>query len=161
MAALWDIPVIFVIENNGYSMGTSVKRCSAVTELYSRGESLGVKGTRVDGMDLAAVYNTVKEVSEKVRATSKPHIIEMETYRYKGHSVSDPGKYRMSDEIEQYKTIDPMKSVREEILSKKIATEEDLNNIESRVKQIVKESVEFGENSPVPDDSELMTDILR
>lgn len=161
MAALWKLPVIYIIENNEYSMGTSVARCSAITELYRKGESFNVPGVVVDGMDLAAVYNIGMQAAEYVRSGKGPIIIEAKTYRYKGHSVSDPAKYRTKAELEEYKQQDPIKDVRALIIKKAYADEDRLKKIEQKVKDIVTEAAEFAMNAPLPDDSELYTDIYK
>jgi pyruvate dehydrogenase E1 component alpha subunit len=116
IAALWGIPVVYIIENNQYSMGTSVARSTAMTDLYRKGESFGISGISVDGMSLEDVYNAVSVVSKHVRDNSVPYIIEMKTYRYRGHSMSDPAKYRTKDEVDNYKTRDPLHKVKNAII---------------------------------------------
>lgn len=160
MAKLWNLPVLYIIENNEYSMGTSVARCSSVKDLYVRGESFGIPGLQVDGMDLDASYKAIKEASEYVRSGKGPMLLEMKTYRYRGHSMSDPAKYRSKEEVESYKEKrDPIEHVRNIILSNKYSTEVELKTIEQEVKNIVKEAEEFSINSPLPDETELYTDI--
>ena len=159
MAALWEIPVLYIIENNEYSMGTSVARSSFITDLYKKGESFGIEGQEVDGMDLFKVHDAVKELSDKVRKTSKPLLLEVKTYRYKGHSMSDPGKYRTKEEVEKYKIDDPVKHIKSYILSNKIGSEAEIKEIEDKVKSIMVEAVDFAENSSKPSIDDLMTDI--
>lgn len=160
MAALWKLPVIYVIENNEYAMGTSVKRSTAMTELYRKGESFGIPGMQVDGMDLDAVYEAAMIASDHAREGKGPYILEMKTYRYRGHSMSDPATYRSKDEVAAYKdNKDPIARLLGKIVTEKLATEAELKEIESRVKDIVKEAVEFSQNSPEPDESEFYTDV--
>lgn len=159
MAALWGLPVVYIIENNEYSMGTSVARSTFMRDLYKKGESFGIKGFQLDGMDFEEMYNGSKQAAEYVRENSFPLILEVKTYRYRGHSMSDPAKYRSKEEVEQYKERDPLVIIRKTILDNKYATEADLKEIEQSVKEIVKEAVEFSENSPLPDEGELYTEI--
>lgn len=159
MAALWKLPVIYIIENNQYSMGTSVERSTYMTDLYKKGESFGITGFQVDAMDVEKVYSSVKQATEFVRAGNGPIILEMKTYRYRGHSMSDPAKYRTKEEVDQYKERDPLTEAREKILALSYATEEDLKLIEKRVKDVVTEAADFATESEVPQESELYTDI--
>ena len=159
MAALWGIPVLYIIENNEYSMGTSVKRSTAMTELYKKGISFGIEGKQVDGMNLDEVVKAVAEASEFVRNTKTPFILEMKTYRFRGHSMSDPAKYRSKEEVENYKTLDPISNVRDILQSKFSVSEEELKDVEKSVKVIVQEAVDFCENSPLPSEDELMTQV--
>ncbi|MCC2646709.1 MAG: pdhA [Rickettsiaceae bacterium] len=160
MAALWKLPVLYVIENNQYAMGTSVERSTVVTELYKKGESFGIPGERVDGMNFEAVYKAAMKASEYIRAGNGPYILEMMTYRFRGHSMSDPAKYRSKEEVAVFKDErDPIEQLKKTILNKKIASEEELKNIEKRIKEVVAEAVEFSTNSPEPEISELYTDI--
>ncbi len=159
MAMLWKLPVIFVIENNGYAMGTSVARTSNVTELYTLGESYDMPSESVDAMAVENVHNAVAAAAARARRGDGPTLLEFRTYRYKGHSMSDPGKYRSKEEVEEYKQRDSIESVRETILKNGFATEEDLAKIEERINAQVEESVEFAENSPYPDPSEAFKDI--
>ena len=162
MAALWDLPVLYVVENNQYAMGTSVKRSTSVTDLYKKGESCGIEGSQVDGMDVISVYNAVTEALDYIRTNKKPYILEMMTYRYRGHSMSDPAKYRSKEEVSMYKdSKDPIENLRQVLSSKYKASEEEFKEIESRIKSIVQETVDFCENSPEPDESELYTDIYK
>lgn len=161
MAALWGLPVVYIIENNEYSMGTSVARSTFMRDLYKKGESFGIKGFQLDGMDFEEMYNGSKQAAEYVRENSFPLILEVKTYRYRGHSMSDPAKYRSKEEVEQYKERDPLVIIRKMILDNKYATEADLKEIEQSVKEIVKKAVEFSENSPLPDEGELYTNICH
>ncbi|WP_032139467.1 pyruvate dehydrogenase (acetyl-transferring) E1 component subunit alpha [Rickettsia tamurae] len=161
MAALWGLPVVYIIENNEYSMGTSVARSTFMRDLYKKGESFGIKGFQLDGMDFEEMYDGSKQAAEYVRENSFPLILEVKTYRYRGHSMSDPAKYRSKEEVEQYKERDPLVIIRKTILDNKYATEADLKEIEQSVKEIVKEAVEFSENSPLPDERGLYTNICH
>ena len=160
MAALWDLPVIFVIENNQYAMGTSQARSTSTPDLYTRGEAFGIKGEIVDGMNVLAV----KEASEKAvahcRAGKGPYVLEIKTYRYRGHSMSDPAKYRTREEVQKMREErDPIEQVRSMLLTGKHATEDDLKAIDKDIKATVNESAEFAKESPEPHLDELWTDI--
>jgi len=160
MAALWDLPVIFVIENNQYAMGTAQNRSTSTPDLYTRGEAFGISGQTVDGMDVLAV----KEASEKAvahcRAGKGPYILEVKTYRYRGHSMSDPAKYRTREEVQKMRDErDPIDHVRDMLLTGKHASEDDLKAIDKEIKAIVNESAEFSKQSPEPALEELWTDI--
>ncbi|MDG1408390.1 MAG: pyruvate dehydrogenase (acetyl-transferring) E1 component subunit alpha [Octadecabacter sp.] len=160
MAALWDLPVIFVIENNQYAMGTSQTRSTSTPDLYTRGEAFGIKGEIVDGMNVLAV----KEASEKAvahcRAGKGPYVLEVKTYRYRGHSMSDPAKYRTREEVQKMREErDPIEQVRSMLLTGKHATEDDLKAIDKDIKATVNESAEFAKESPEPHLDELWTDI--
>ncbi|WP_395477174.1 pyruvate dehydrogenase (acetyl-transferring) E1 component subunit alpha [Rickettsia endosymbiont of Pantilius tunicatus] len=159
MAALWVLPIVYIIENNEYSMGTSVARSTFMRDLYKKGESFGIKGFQLNGMDFEEMYNGVKQAAEYVRENSMPLILEVKTYRYRGHSMSDPAKYRSKEEVETYKERDPITEIRKIILENNYASEADLKEIEQSVKEIIKEAVEFSENSPLPDEEELYTNI--
>jgi len=159
LAMLWKIPVIFVIENNGYAMGTSVARTSNVHELYTLGESYDMPSEPVDAMNVEAVHEAVARAATRARAGEGPTLLEFRTYRYKGHSMSDPQKYRTKEEVEEYKQRDPIEQVRKTILEKKIATEKDLEAIEQKINGQVEESVKFAEESKYPDPSEALHDI--
>ena len=161
MAALWQLPVIFVIENNQYAMGTSVARASAQVELAKRGESLGIPGKQVDGMDVLAVKAASDEAVAHCRAGKGPMLLEMKTYRYRGHSMSDPAKYRTKEEVQRVRSErDPIEHLRERMLAAGHADEAALKEVDREVKAIVTEAAEFAQNSPEPDPSELYTDIL-
>jgi pyruvate dehydrogenase E1 component alpha subunit len=159
LAMLWKLPVIFVIENNGYAMGTSVQRTSNVTDLYTLGEAYDMPSEPVDAMRVEDVHNAVAKAAERARAGEGPTLLEFRTYRYKGHSMSDPQKYRSKDEVEKYKQRDPIEEVRKSILDKKFATEKDLEAIDNKIIQVVDESVKFAEESNFPDPSEALTDV--
>lgn len=159
LAMLWKLPVIFVIENNGYAMGTSVKRTSNVTELYTLGEGYDIPSEPVDAMSVEAVHTSVARAAERARAGDGPTLLEFRTYRYKGHSMSDPQKYRTKEEVDEYKRRDPIEVVRGVILERKYATEKELEAIVERVNAQVEDSVKFAEESNYPDPKEAMTDI--
>jgi len=159
MAMLWSLPVIFVIENNGYAMGTSVKRTSNVHALYTLGESYDIPSEPVDGMNVEDIHKAVSRAAERARKGDGPTLLEFRTYRYKGHSMSDPAKYRTKEEVEGYKQRDPVEVVKTTILKNKLATEKELEAIELKVAQQVEESVKFAEESNFPDPSEAFTDI--
>ena len=159
MAMTWKLPVIFVVENNGYAMGTSVSRTSNVTELYTIGEAYDMPSEPVDGMDVEAVHEAVSRAAARARAGEGPTFLEFRTYRYRGHSMSDPQKYRTKEEVEQYKQRDPIEMVRARILEQKLATEEDLAVIDKKVKAQVDESVKFAEESPYPGPDEAFKDV--
>jgi pyruvate dehydrogenase E1 component alpha subunit len=160
MAALWKLPVVYIVENNGYSMGTSIARHCSIKDLYKRGESFGIPGVQIDGMNLLEVMQKGKEAVDYVRAGNGPIFIEMKTYRYRGHSMSDPGNYRSKEEVAQMReNHDPINSYREHLLENKICSEEDLKAIDKEIKQIIDETVEFAQNSPEPDEKELHTEV--
>lgn len=160
MASLWKLPVIYVIENNQYAMGTSVKRASAETHLYKRGESFLIPGKQVDGMDLLEVKAAAEEAVAHCRAGKGPYLLEMMTYRYRGHSMSDPAKYRPKDEAKKVREErDPIEHIKEMLLEGKHATEAELKDIDKKVKDIVSDAANFAQESPEPDESELWTDI--
>ncbi len=160
MAALWKLPAVFVIENNQYGMGTSLAR-HAAGELYRRGEGYGIPGKRVDGMDVLAVREAALEAIEHARSGKGPVLLEMMTYRYRGHSMSDPAKYRSKEELDSVREQrDPIERLRQKLLKEYGASEADLEKIEERVKQICLDAVEFAKASPEPDPSELWTDVL-
>lgn len=158
-AMLWKLPVIFVIENNGYAMGTSVQRTSNVTDLYTLADSYDMPSAPVDGMSVEAVHLAVEEAAERARKGDGPTLLEFRTYRYKGHSMSDPAKYRSKEEVEEYKQRDPVEVVKNKILKEKMATQKDIDAIEERVGAIVEESVKFAEESNYPDPSEALKDV--
>ncbi|MCU0356599.1 MAG: pyruvate dehydrogenase (acetyl-transferring) E1 component subunit alpha [Cyclobacteriaceae bacterium] len=159
LAMLWKLPVIFVIENNGYAMGTSVQRTSNVHELYTLAESYDMPSEPVDAMKVEEVHRAVARAAERARSGEGPTLLEFRTYRYKGHSMSDPQKYRTKDEVEEYKQRDPVEVVRKTVLDNNMATESELEIIDNRVAAQVEESVRFAEESAFPDPSEAMTDI--
>jgi pyruvate dehydrogenase E1 component alpha subunit len=160
MAALWKLPVIYIIENNRYGMGTSISRSSASPNLYGRGAPFGIPGHQVDGMNVVATYAAVAEAVESVRAGKGPYILEMQTYRYRGHSMSDPAKYRSKDEVSRMRQEhDPIDQAKKRIMDNGIADEAALKEIDKEVKDIVTAAAEFAQQSPEPDPSELWTDV--
>lgn len=162
MAALWKLPVIYVIENNKYGMGTSVERISASgANLHDRGKAYGIPGIEVNGMDVLAVREAAEMAIAHCRAGKGPYILEMKTYRYRGHSMSDPAKYRSKEEVNKVRsTSDPIDMVKAMLVDGGHSSEEDLKEIDKSVKAIVSEAAEFSQTSPEPDPSELWTDIL-
>lgn len=158
MAMNWKLPVLYIVENNGYAMGTSVSRTSNVTELYKLGHAYDMPSEVVDGMDQEAVYEAVQKAAKHIRAGKGPYFLEIRTYRYKGHSVSDPAKYRTKEEVEAYKKRDPVKVLEMKLLKDKIATEEEVLAIKVKVKEEMEDAVQFADKSPFPDASELYTD---
>ena len=161
MAALWKLPCIYVIENNRYAMGTSVSRASAQTDFSQRGLSFNIPGIQVDGMDVRAVTAAAELAMDWCRSGKGPIILEMQTYRYRGHSMSDPAKYRSKDELQKMRSEhDPIEQVRERLLANKWATEDDLKAIDKDVRDIVADAADFAQADPEPDVSELWTDIL-
>ncbi|MEH2527512.1 MULTISPECIES: pyruvate dehydrogenase (acetyl-transferring) E1 component subunit alpha [unclassified Bradyrhizobium] len=161
MAELWKLPVIYVIENNRYAMGTSVTRSSALTDFSKRGASFNIPGQQVDGMDVRAVKAAGDEAVAWCRAGKGPFILEMQTYRYRGHSMSDPAKYRTREEVEKIRTDqDPIEQVRNRLLAAKVS-EQELKAIDAEVRGIVNASADFAQRDPEPDPSELWTDIYR
>jgi pyruvate dehydrogenase E1 component alpha subunit len=162
MAQLWKLPVVYVIENNRYAMGTSSTRSSAETNLSRRGLSFKIPGEQVDGMDVRAVKAAADKAVAWCRAGKGPYILEMLTYRYRGHSMSDPAKYRTREEVDKVRTThDPIDMVRQRVLDKKFAKEEDLKKIDASVRDLVNDAAEFATHDPEPDVSELYTDIYR
>jgi pyruvate dehydrogenase E1 component alpha subunit len=160
MAALWHLPVLYVIENNEYAMGTSVSRSSSTVDLYRRGEAFGIKGLQVDGMDVFDVIEKGAKAVEYVRSGKGPLILEMKTYRYRGHSMSDPAKYRSKEEVENVKDKrDPIEHLKEFLLQKGQATEEQLKKIDKDIRDELATVVEQCQEMPEPDASELWTDI--
>jgi pyruvate dehydrogenase E1 component alpha subunit len=161
MAALWKLPVLYVIENNRYAMGTAVERASALAEeLYHRGLAFGIQGEQVDGMDVAAVKDAGERALAFVRAGNGPMILEMRTYRYRGHSMSDPAKYRTREEVQGVREQrDPIELVRRRLIEGGRASEEELKEIDRTVRQVVNEAAEFAQADPEPDPAELFTDV--
>ena len=160
MAALWKLPVAYVIENNHYAMGTSLARASAQTQLYKRGLSMGIPGRQVDGMDVLAVRAAAADVLPGVRSGKGPVILEMMTYRYRGHSMSDPAQYRSREEVRGVRAgRDPIDNVQRLLVDGKIAKEEELKEIDREIKASVSDAADFAEKSPEPDPAELYTDI--
>lgn len=162
MAELWKLPVVYVIENNRYAMGTSVNRASAQADFSKRGVSFNIPGEQVDGMDVRAVKAAGDKAVQWCREGKGPYILEMLTYRYRGHSMSDPAKYRTREEVDKVRTThDPIDMVRHRIIEKKFATEDELKKIDAEVRDYVNDSAEFATHDPEPDVSELYTDIYR
>ena len=160
MAALWKLPVVFVIENNQYAMGTSQKRSTSSPEIHTRGEAFGIPGESVDGMDVLAVKDAGERAVAHCRSGTGPYILEIMTYRYRGHSMSDPAKYRSREEVQKMREErDAIEHVREMLLQGKHATDDDLKAIDKEIKAIVNEAAEYSKESPEPDVSELWTDI--
>ena len=161
MAKLWSLPVVFVIENNQYAMGTSVIRSSAETELHKRGSSFEIKGIQVDGMNVLEVRDAAKKAIKHARDGKGPMILEMKTYRYRGHSMSDPAKYRTRDEVTKTRSErDPIDMVKNRLIEEEWATDDALKSIDKEIKLIVADAAEFAQTSPEPDASELYTDVL-
>jgi pyruvate dehydrogenase E1 component alpha subunit len=162
MAELWKLPVVYVIENNRYAMGTSITRSSAQVDLSKRGLSFNIPGEQVDGMDVRAVNAAGKKAAEWCRAGKGPYILEMLTYRYRGHSMSDPAKYRTREEVDKVRTThDPIDMARHRILEKKIAKEDELKKVDAEVRDRINEAAEFATHDPEPDVSELWTNVYR
>lgn len=159
MAQLWKLPVVYVIENNEYAMGTSLARASATVNLSQRGASFGIPGETVDGMDVFAVKEAAERAAEHARSGKGPYILEMKTYRYRGHSMSDPAKYRTKEEVDEVKTTrDPIDHIKT-MLQQAGVPEDEIKTIDNEVKAIVLEAVEFAQTSPEPEPSELYTDV--
>jgi pyruvate dehydrogenase E1 component alpha subunit len=162
MAQLWKLPVVYVIENNKYAMGTSVSRSSAQTDFSKRGASFEIPGEKVDGMDVRAVREAGLRAVEYARAGKGPYILDMETYRYRGHSMSDPAKYRSKDEVQKVRTEhDPIEQVRARILEQKIMSEDEIKKVDGEIRNLVNEAADFATHDSEPDVSELYTDVLR
>ncbi len=161
MAKLWNLPVVYIIENNKYAMGTSIERSSATTDFSRRGLSFDIPGEQVDGMDVRMTYDAARRAIEHARSGKGPYILEMLTYRYRGHSMSDPAKYRTKEEVTQYRQErDPIEQVKARILAAGYADEDAIKAIETEVRAIVTEAADFATNDPEPDASELWTDIV-
>ncbi|MBX3584210.1 MAG: pyruvate dehydrogenase (acetyl-transferring) E1 component subunit alpha [Rhizobiaceae bacterium] len=162
MASLWKLPVIYIIENNRYAMGTSVSRSSAETDFSQRGVSFRIPGMQVDGMDVRAVKSAADIAVKWCRDGNGPIILEMQTYRYRGHSMSDPAKYRSKDEVQKMRSEhDPIEQVKARLIQKKWASEDDLKAIDKEVRDIVADAAEFAQTDPEPEASELWTDIVH
>ncbi len=159
LAMLWKLPVIFICENNNYAMGTSIERTSNVIDIYKLADAYEMPADKIDGMTPESVHDAVARAVKRAREGDGPTLLEMKTYRYKGHSVSDPQKYRSKEEVEEYKDQDPIIKVASTILDNGFATQMELDAINSRVNAIVDESVKFAEESPWPDDSEVLKDV--
>ncbi len=161
MAELWHLPVLYIVENNRYAMGTSVERSSAQPDFYKRGQSFNVPGESVDGMDVEAVFEAGRKALEFVRGGNGPMILEMKTYRYRGHSMSDPAKYRTRDEVQSIRDRkDPIDQFGKKLVDRDLVTEADLKAVDKEIRLIVNEAAEFAIEAPEPDASELYTDVL-
>ena len=160
MAALWKLPVVFVIENNQYAMGTAQARSTSSPEIYTRGEAFGIKGEAVDGMDVIAVKTAGDKAADYCRAGKGPYILEIKTYRYRGHSMSDPAKYRTREEVQKMRAQrDPIEAVRTLLISEKHATDEEIKTIDKEIKEIINACAEYAKDSPEVSAEELWTDI--
>jgi pyruvate dehydrogenase E1 component alpha subunit len=159
LAMLWKLPVVFICENNNYAMGTSIERTSNVIDIYKLADAYDMPSDKVDGMTPELVHEGVARAVKRARDGEGPTLLEMKTYRYRGHSVSDPQKYRTKDEVEEYKDQDPIIKVRRTILENNFATEAALQEIDEKINGIVEASVKFAEDSPWPDDSEVLKDV--
>lgn len=161
MASLWKLPVIYVIENNDYAMGTSVARASAETELYKRGISFEIEGEAVDGMDVLAVKKAGGKAVERVREGKGPYILEMKTYRYRGHSMSDPAKYRKREEVNEVRSLrDPIERMKSYLVEELNVSEDELKNSDRDIRKIVQQAADFALESPEPETTSLYTDVL-
>ncbi len=158
MAMSWDLPVLYICENNGYAMGTSVKRTSNVTEIHQVGDAFNMPNKAVDGMSPESVHDALAEAAAHIRAGKGPYFLEIKTYRYRGHSVSDPAKYRTKEELAHYKDLDPITVTEKKIVSNKIASQKEIDAIKDKIKAEIAEAAEFAENSPLPDAQGLYTD---
>ena len=159
LAMLWKLPVIFICENNNYAMGTSVERTSNVIDIYKLADGYEMPADTIDGMSPESVHDGVSRAVKRAREKGGPTLLEIKTYRYKGHSISDPQKYRTKEEVDEYKSKDPIQMVLKTILDNKFATQNEIDVINKRVDDIVDESVKFAEESPWPDDSEVLKDV--
>lgn len=159
MAMLWKLPVVFVCENNGYAMGTSVKRTTNMMDIYKMGHAFDMPSAPVDGMDPVTVHNAMDEAVQRARAGEGPTFLEIRTYRYKGHSMSDPAKYRTKEELEEYKGKDPLITIKAAIINNKYADDAWFKEVEAEVKKTIDEAVKFAEESPYPDPSAIYEDV--
>ena len=159
LASLWKLPVLYIIENNKYGMGTSVDRAAAGSDLYKRGEAFGIPGEKVDGMNIFKVIEAADKAGKYVREGNGPYIIEVQTYRYRGHSMSDPAKYRTKEELQNYKETDPIEIVKKDMLKKKFANEKDIEKINKEILDEIKNAADYALNSQYPKDNELYRDV--
>ncbi len=159
MAMNWKLPVLFICENNNYAMGTSIGRTSNVVDIYKLADAYEMPADKVDGMVPESVHESIARAAKRAREGDGPTLLELKTYRYKGHSISDPQKYRSKDEVDEYKEQDPIVRVLRTILENGYATQAEIDAIDSKVAQLVEDSVKFAEESPLPDDSEVYKDI--
>jgi pyruvate dehydrogenase E1 component alpha subunit len=161
MAMVWNLPVVFICENNNYAMGTSVERTTNVLDIYKIASGYDMPAEQVDGMSCEDVHESMERAAKRGREGKGPTFVELKTYRYRGHSMSDPAKYRTKDEVAQYQKVDPIEVVKATILKNKYMTQKELDTMEEDVEKEVAASVEFAENSPFPDASELYTDVYE
>ncbi len=161
LAMIWKLPVVFICENNNYAMGTSVARTSNVVDIYKLADAYDMPGDMVDGMDPEAVHDAVARAVKRAREGGGPTLLEMKTYRYKGHSMSDPQKYRAKEEVEEYKEKDPIEISKRKLVNEYNVAESVIEAINERVRVVVDESVKFAEESPWPDDNELLKDVYK
>ena len=158
MAMSWELPVLFICENNGYAMGTSVSRTSNVTEIHQIGDAFNMPNYGVDGMSPEPVHEALAQSADHIRAGKGPVFLEIKTYRYRGHSVSDPAKYRTKEELDHYKNLDPIITTENHIVSQKIASQAEVDEIKAKIKEEIEDAAQYAEASPLPDASELYTD---
>ena len=158
MAMNWKLPVLYICENNGYAMGTSVGRTSNVIDIYKIGLAFDMPSEAVDGMNPESVHEALTRAAEHIRAGNGPYFLEIKTYRYKGHSVSDPAKYRTKDELEEYKGLDPVKTTEQTMLENKIATSAEVDAIKDKIKKEIDAAIKFAEESPYPDAEDIYED---
>jgi pyruvate dehydrogenase E1 component alpha subunit len=150
LAAIWKLPIIYIVENNHFGMGTAVKRVSAIEDFAIKAEGFGLEGRTINGMNVLSVYEGIKEVVEEARTTGKAFLIDIKTYRYKGHSMSDPAKYRTKDELEGYKQQDPIVQLKSDLFEAKLITEDEFKEYDNAAKKAVQEAIDFAEESPEP-----------
>jgi len=160
LAAVWKLPLVAIVENNRYGMGTACERASAVGEVYRKASAFDIPGVRIDGNDVIAVRDAVRRMSDRARTGGGPQLIEAMTYRFRGHSIGDPQRYRAKEEVEEAKTRDPIARWRRAVLENELATEDELRKIVGQVDAEVEEAVRFAENSPAPDPGDLYNDVL-
>ena len=159
MAMLWKLPVVFICENNQYAMGTSIERTSNVVDIYKLADGFEMPADKIDGMTAEAVHEGVARAVKRAREGGGPTLLEMKTYRYKGHSISDPQKYRSKDEVDEYKNQDPIQRELKTILENEFATQEEIDAIDTKINNLVEDSVKFAEESPWPNDNEVYKDV--
>jgi pyruvate dehydrogenase E1 component alpha subunit len=159
MAQLWKLPVIFICENNQYGMGTSQKRAMSISSIAKKAEGFGMANEFVDGMDVLAVREATERAIERARQDGSPTLLEIRCYRFMGHSMSDPGKYRTSDEIKKYQERDPIFLFKQSLTEAKVISDKDYAEIETRAKDAVEKALKFADESPLPDEKELFTDV--
>ncbi len=158
MAMSWNLPVLYICENNGYAMGTSVSRTSNITQIHHIGDAFDMPNKAVDGMSPEAVHKGLESAAKSVRSGNGPYFLEINTYRYRGHSVSDPAKYRTKEELDYYKNLDPLNTTERKMIEEKIASQKELDAIKEKINLEIEEAVQFAEESSYPDASELYTD---